>query len=197
MHIAPGLTLADGPLNQVRHHTILGHGLAVQAIRATGRAGTKVGPAENMPHALPVIDSPEHIKAAETATRTLNRYFFVPMLEGRYDAYLKEAGKDAPKFTNNEMKIIGSPLDFVGINVYIPMLLVMAADQPPGYREVPWNVSHPKMFSAWHRLAPESQYWSPRLLQSLWKPREIYITENGCAASDVVAADGMSTIRIV
>jgi beta-glucosidase len=52
IHIAPGLTLAEGPLNQVRHHTILAHGLAVQAIRASGRAGTKVGPAENMPHAL-------------------------------------------------------------------------------------------------------------------------------------------------
>lgn len=62
--------------------------------------------------------------------------------------------------------------------------------QPPGYREVPFNVSHPKMFSSWHRLAPESRYWSPRLLHSLWKPKEIYITENGCAASDVVAADG-------
>jgi beta-glucosidase len=191
MHIAPGLTLKEGPLNQVRHHTVLGHGLAVQAIRATGGAGTKVGPAENMPHALPVIDSSEHVKAAEAATRDLNRYFFVPMLEGRYDeAYLKSAGKDAPKFTDAEMRIIGAPLDFVGINVYIPTLLVMASDQPPGYREVPFNVSHPKMFSPWHRLAPESQYWSPRLLHSIWKPKEIYITENGCAASDVVAADG-------
>ena len=46
------------------------------------------------------------------------------------------------------------------------------------------------MFSSWRRLAPESQYWSPRLLHSLWKPKEIYITENGCAASDVVADDG-------
>jgi beta-glucosidase len=168
MHIAPGLTLQDGPLNQVRHHTILGHGLAVQVIRAMGRAGTKVGPAENMPHALPVIDSPEHVKAAETATRTLNRDFFVPMLEGRSDdAYLTAAGKDAPKFTDDEMKIIGSSLDFVGINVYIPTLLVMASDQPPGYREVPFNVSHPKMFSSWHRLAPESQHWLPRLLHSI------------------------------
>jgi beta-glucosidase len=191
MHIAPGLTLEDGPLNQVRHHTILAHGLAVQAMRASGRAGTKIGPAENMPHALPVLDSPEHVKAAETATRALNRYFFVPMLEGRYDeAFLKEAGKDAPKFTDEEMKIIGSPLDFVGINVYIPSVLVMASAQPPGYQEVPWNVSHPKMFSSWHRLAPESQYWAPRLLHSLWKPKEIYVTENGCAASDVVAGDG-------
>jgi beta-glucosidase len=191
MHIAPGLTLEEGPLNQVRHHTILAHGLAVQAIRAAARAGTKVGPAENMPHALPVIDSSEHVKAAEAATRNLNRYFFVPMLEGRYDdAYLKSTGKDAPKFTDEEMKIIGAPLDFVGINVYIPSLLVAASDQPPGYREIPFNDSHPKMFSAWHRLLPESQYWSPRLLHSIWKPKEIYITESGCAGSDVVAADG-------
>jgi hypothetical protein len=29
--IAPGLPLAEGPLNQVQHHTILAHGLAVQA----------------------------------------------------------------------------------------------------------------------------------------------------------------------
>jgi len=87
----------------------------------SGRAGTKVGPAENMPHALPAIDSPEHVKAAEAATRALNRYFFVPMLEGRYDDdYLTQAGRDAPKFTDAEMKIIGAPLDFVGINVYTP-----------------------------------------------------------------------------
>jgi beta-glucosidase len=88
------------------------------------------------------------------------------------------------------MKIIGAPVDFVGINVYIPLLLVMASDQPPGYREVPFSVSHPKMFSAGHRLTPESQYWSPRLVHSIWKPEEIYINENGCAAIDEVAADG-------
>jgi beta-glucosidase len=95
-----------------------------------------------------------------------------------------------PRFTDEEMRTVGSPVDFVGINVYIPAMLVMASDQPPGYREASFNDSHPKMFSAWHRLAPESRYWSPRLLNSIWKPREIYITENGCAASDAVAADG-------
>jgi beta-glucosidase len=113
------------------------------------------------------------------------------MLEGRYDdAYLTQAGKDAPKFTDAEMKIIGAPLDFVGINIYIPSQLVMASARSPGYQDVPFNVSHPKTFSSWHRLAPESQYWSTRFLHSLWKPKEIYITENGCAASDTVAADG-------
>jgi beta-glucosidase len=41
--IAPGLGLDNATLNQVRHHAVLGHGLAVQAIRAHGRPGTKVG----------------------------------------------------------------------------------------------------------------------------------------------------------
>jgi beta-glucosidase len=113
------------------------------------------------------------------------------MLEGRYDdAYLASAGADAPKFTDAEMKIIGAPLDFVGINVYLPSQLVVASADAPGYRDVPFSDSHPKMRSDWHRLSPECQYWAPRLLHTLWKPKEIYITENGCAANDVVAADG-------
>jgi beta-glucosidase len=191
LHIAPGLTLEEGPLNQVKLHANLGHGLAVQAVRTLGREGTKVGPAENMPAAVPLIDSPEHVKAAEAATRDLNVHFLGPMLEGKYsDAFLKAAGKNAPKFTDADLRVIAAPLDFVGINVYIPTLLVIASDQPPGYRRVPFNVSHPKMFSAWHRLEPEVLYWAPRLLHSIWKPKEIYITENGCAASDKIAADG-------
>ena len=52
---------------------------------------------------------------------------------GYDDAYLKAAGKDAPKFTDEEMKIVGTPLDFVGINVDISLLLVVAADQPPSF----------------------------------------------------------------
>jgi len=52
---APGLRLSNGELNQVRHHAVLGHGLAVQAIRARGRASTKVGFAENMRAVVPVI----------------------------------------------------------------------------------------------------------------------------------------------
>ena len=33
-------------------------------------------------------------------------------------------------------------------------------------------------------------YWAPRQVQSIWDAQSIYITENGCAAADVVAADG-------
>ena len=119
VHLAPGLMLPPGEVNQVRHHAVLAHGLAVQAIRANGKPGTKVGPAENIETAVPLIEAPEHIAAARAATREGNAPFLTVMLEGRYtDAYLKEAGADAPKFTDEDLKIIGSALDFVGINVY-------------------------------------------------------------------------------
>src|SRR5499426_579369 len=60
MHLgaAPGLRLSDAELKQVRHHAVLGHGLAVQAIRAHAPAGTKVGFAENIRVAVPIIDEP-------------------------------------------------------------------------------------------------------------------------------------------
>ena len=113
------------------------------------------------------------------------------MLEGRYtDAYLEHAGADAPAFTDDELTTIAAPLDFVGINVYRPHVYVQPSGEPPGYRVVPFNASHPKMHASWHILAPEVMYWAPRQVQSLWGAQSIFITENGCAAADVVSGDG-------
>ena len=113
------------------------------------------------------------------------------MLEGRYtDAYLAEAGRDAPKFTEDELKTIASPLDFVGINVYRPDRYVAPSDEAPGYRRIPINASHPAMHGGWLMFDPSALYWAPRHVKSLWGATSIYITENGCAASDVVADDG-------
>jgi beta-glucosidase len=106
--LAPGLKLPPGEVNQIRHHAVLAHGLAVQAIRAKGKPGTKVGPAENIGTAVPLIGSPKHIKVAQEVTRERNAPFLTVMLEGRYtDAYLEEAGKDAPKFSEDDLKVIG------------------------------------------------------------------------------------------
>jgi beta-glucosidase len=200
LSVAPGLKLSPGELNQVRHHSVLGHGLAVQAIRAKGKAGTKVGPAEVILCGVPLIEAPEHIKAAQAYTRERNAPFLTVMLEGKYtDAYLKEAGKDAPKFTDDDLKVISSPLDFVGINVYRPESYILASDQAPGWRSIPYAKGHPTMFNKWLTLGPEALYWAPKFVQSLWGAKEIHITENGCASDDVVADDGniYDTDRIV
>ncbi len=188
---APGVQLPSGRFNQTRHNAVLGHGLAVQAIRASARSGTKIGVAENMTICAPVIESPEHIEAAQRATRELNAQYLTVIEEGKYtDAYLAAASADAPKFTPDELKIISSPLDFVGINIYTPVY-VRAADSPAGFAVVPHPKSFPHMASPWLFMGPEALYWGPRHVATLWNVKEIYITENGCSSSDIPAEDGI------
>ena len=188
---APGLVLPKRRLNQARHHAVLGHGLAVQALRADGRAGIKVGPAENLTIALPDIETPKNIRAAELATRELNAPYLTVMLEGRYtDAWLAAAGADAPRFTPEELRTIATPVDFVGLNVYSVGAYVRASDAPPGYTAIALPVSYPHMKSPWLKFAPETLYWAPRQVASLWGVKEIYISENGTSSADKPATDG-------
>ena len=188
---APGLKLPPAELNQARHHVVLAHGLAVQAIRAHGRTGTKVGPAENIAACVPAIDTPENVRAAEIATRELNAGLLGVILEGKYtDGFLQYAGAAAPKFTDDELKIISSPNDFVGLNIYAPQFYVVAADRAPGFKVLPFPASFPHMNSEWLRVGPETIYWAPRLAAKIWNIETIYISENGTSSADELAADG-------
>jgi beta-glucosidase len=136
--LAPGLKLPPAGLNQVRHHAVLAHGLAVQAIRAQAPAGTKVGPAEQVTDVQPIIETPEHINATRTAMREVNAGYLTVMLEGEYtDAFLAQAGTDAPKFTDEDLRVIGSPFDFVGTNIYASHHLVRASQNDAGFELVP------------------------------------------------------------
>lgn len=177
---APGLALPPAEVNAVRHNVLLAHGSAVRAVRAEGPGDIRLGPADNTNIMAPVIDTPEHVRAAEVAMREHNAGYLTAMLEGRYtDAFLEAAGADAPAFTDDEMAIIGSPLDFVGINVYMVAGYVQPSDGPLGYEVLPWASTHPHAAS-WHRITPDAMYWGPRLLQSVWGASSIYVTENGC-----------------
>ena len=81
----------------------------------------------------PVIDTPQHVAAAEKAMREENAMFLTVIQEGRYtDAYLARLGGAAPKFTAADLKTISSPLDFLGLNIYQPTY-VSADSSPQGY----------------------------------------------------------------
>ncbi|WP_024511260.1 GH1 family beta-glucosidase [Bradyrhizobium sp. ARR65] len=188
---APGLKLPQKQLNQVRHNVALAHGLSVQAVRAHGHAGTKVGPAENIAACLPAIDTPENVRAAEIATRELNAGFLNVILEGKYtDHFLAYAGANAPTFTEDELKIIGSRNDFIGLNIYAPQFYVVAAEHAPGFSVLPFPSSFPHMSSEWLRIGPETAYWVPRLAAKIWDVETIYISENGTSSSDEIRPDG-------
>lgn len=185
---APGLKLPPAEANQVRHHGVLAHGLGVQAIRAAARKGIQVGLAENTVFHVPVIETPEHIAAANKATREENAMFLTAVMEGRYlDSYLAEQGAAAPRVQAGDMAAIGSPLDFVALNVYAPVY-VRADASAKGYAIIPHLASSPRMASPWLYVGPEVAYWAVRSVSELWAPKSLYISENGCSADDPLVA---------
>lgn len=192
---APGLKLNRKGVAQVAHYAVLGHGLAVQAIRAHAKPGTKVGFADNLTPVTPVIETEEHIEAAKKAIREENAMFGTVIREGKYtDAYLKKLGADAPKFTAEELKAIGSPLDFTGLNIYTAAFVRADSSSELGYAMVKAPASYPHMYSNWLTVGPEALYWVPKLVSELWTAeqgaKELYITENGCSSADVLTPEG-------
>jgi beta-glucosidase len=187
---APGLKLEAGPANQVRHHGVLAHGLGVQALRANCSGDTQIGLAENAIVCVPVIETDAHIKAAQQATRIMNAPFLTVIMEGKYtDEYLTHEGANAPKVEPGDLKIISSPLDFVGHNVYTPTY-VRADDSPLGFALEPNPSSYPHMASPWLTVGPECIYWAVRNVTDIWKVKGVFITENGCSSDDVLTPAG-------
>ena len=187
---APGLKVDKARFAQVCHNAILAHGLGAEAIRANAKSGTKVGLADNASVMVPAIETAEHIEAAGKALREENAMFLTAIQEGRYtDLYLKRLGAAAPRTTPDEMLTIGTPLDFLGINVYNASY-VLANNSEQGYRIVQAPKSYPHMESPWLTISPEGLYWLPKLVAKLWGVKEIYVTENGASSADVVGPDG-------
>lgn len=190
-HHAPGLQLKGKAANQVRHHGVLAHGLAAQALRQNTPEGTKIGLADNAWVTVPVYDSPEHAEAAKNAFRIKNGGIITPIMEGAYpDTFLEDTGNDAPDYTDDEMKAINTPLDFVGMNMYNPVYVKADPQSPRGYSEVALPPTYPHMDISWLAVGPQITYWGPKHLKDLWNVQEIYITENGCCCQDQVNSNG-------
>jgi beta-glucosidase len=188
---APGRCLPPAERNQARHHALLAHGLAVQALRAHAATPPRIGLAENCQVCVPVIETEPHIAAARRAMRELNACYLTTVLEGAYpDAYLSAAGAAAPRFSDADMQAIGSPLDFVGLNTYAPTLVRASGAGAAGYEVVPFAPSHPRLEMPWLLFGPQTTYWGPRWLKEIWQVPAVYVSENGCASQDRPGPDG-------
>src|SRR5262249_56456036 len=116
---------------------------------------------------------------AELATRELNAPYLTAIMEGRYrDSFLAAAGADAPKVAAEDMNAIGTPVDFVGINVYGPGSYVSASDAAPGFVSVPFPAKHPTMNSSWLKIGPEPLYWGPRNSPQVCNPTHTHIPQH-------------------
>ncbi|MFJ8779559.1 GH1 family beta-glucosidase [Streptomyces sp. NPDC102476] len=111
---APGKKLMFDAL-PVAHHQLLGHGLAVQALRASG--ATDIGIANSHGPTWPASQEQPDLEAADFYDLLLNRLFADPVLLGEYPSGL---GELMPGDVAADLKIISEPLDFYGVNYYAP-----------------------------------------------------------------------------
>ena len=164
----------------VAHHLLVSHGLAVQAIRASG-CKTPLGIVLNQSPIHAATDSETDRAKARLDDGLIIRWYMDPLLHGRYpDDVIDHLGDDAPMVEPGDMKVIRQPLDFLGINYYTRSVAATgeqaAADATTG-REVTdmgWEVFPDGLSELLRRL--HDDYELP----------PVYIMENGAAYKDQV-----------
>jgi beta-glucosidase len=192
---APGCKESKKTLAQIIHNLLYAHGLGVQAVRAHGRPGTEVGLVHNPGVLVPLYEQPEEMAQVTKAFwydgwEFENGWWLDPVFFGKYPDELWTAkGADVPVITPEEMRIISSPMDFIGLNVYSAGYLIADPSAPRGYRKVEPAKDHPKTAFGWG-ITPECIRFTLRAVYELYKPRKMYITENGAAFDDVISTDG-------
>lgn len=181
---APGKREPDKVTNQTVHNALLGHGLAVNAIRQSAKLTPKIGIVENLVATYPVKDTQEDIDAAQKAWVDKNQQRLFPLFTGRYsDELLRELGPDAPEYTPEEMRIISSKCDFVGYNYYYGEAIRASTDSGTGYETVSFLEDHPRTDMGWP-VSPKALYYALLFTKDTFNNMPVYITENGMAARD-------------
>ncbi|WP_199547848.1 GH1 family beta-glucosidase [Streptomyces sp. N35] len=198
---APGAQEGTGAL-AAAHHLLVGHGLAVKALRAAGVR--EVGITLNPDFNVPATDSAGDRAAALRADTQHNLVWTDPILAGRYP----EAEQDTwgelitrQDFRREgDLELIAQPLDFLGVNYYRPTLV---ADAPYREADPAVRVATDNRYAErpWPDVRRNAMGWPvvpetfTRLLTGL-KDRygdalpPIHITENGTAEHDEPASDG-------
>ena len=170
----------------VSHHLLLSHGLAVQAMRATGTKAP-LGIVLNQSSTTAATDSAADRAKAATEYASFVRWYMEPIFQGGYpqDTGLLHYPRNVEP---GDFRIIGQPLDFLGINYYTRIWA--SAAQPPqpapcalGVTDMGWEI-HPEGLT---ELLVGLNRRYPGL-------PPIYLMENGMANADVLVdgrvADG-------
>jgi beta-glucosidase len=178
---APGLK-DDRLALQVAHHTLVAHGLALQAMRAIN-ATVKAGIVLNLWSIETVHDTPAARALVERIWQRDQGWFLDPLFHAEYPLLAWQAREAiAPDMQPGDLKLAAQPLDFLGINNYNRVLLGSNGERvrPPEseYTEMGWEVHAPGL----RRLLNTVRQRYPAI--------PLYIIENGAAFADEISADG-------
>jgi beta-glucosidase len=194
---APG-KLDDALAAAATHHLLLGHALALAAMRAT-LAGARVGISLDI-HPIRALDEAAAAAAAVTDAEQ-NRIFVDPVLHGRYPQAAREHLLPPPELVHDgDMELIGAPIDFLGLNYYSPHYVRLDDGSRLGSEEAeipgrPGVIMSkpeglPRTSMGW-LIEPDGLYDTLTALSGETSAElPLYITENGCAAEDYINPDG-------
>jgi beta-glucosidase len=182
--LAPGHSnLFEAPI--ATHNLLRSHGLAVERFRFSKAAKKgKIGITVNLEPKYPASDSPEDLAAVRRADAYMNRQFLDPVFLGRYPDEMQEIfGEAWPEWSDEDMRLIKQPIDFVGINYYTRKVEQHDPDfLPLRAKHVP-QPEHTHTETHWE-VYPEALTKALMWVTERYGKPAIYITENGAAFYD-------------
>ena len=176
---------------QIIHNILLAHGLAAKYLKehnqlvAASFCSSLYAPYDE--------NNKEDIEAAKTALfdHQKGNYWNIsiwadPIVFGKYpDKYFElYSEEERPNITEEDMKIISTPIDFFGYNIYTGSPVKKDGD---GYKIMNHPVGNPKTDMNWE-VAPRIMYWAPKFLYDRYRIPFI-IFENGAAMTDILTFD--------
>ncbi|MGW3140035.1 GH1 family beta-glucosidase [Streptomyces sp. NPDC001139] len=185
--MAPGLTDLTAAV-RASYHLLLGHGLAVDAIRAAAPSA-QVGIVTNLSTVHAATDRDEDVAAARRQDGHINRWWLDPVYGRGFPADMREVyGVELPE-REGDLAKIAAPLDWHGLNYYMPSIVADDPSAPaPRVRSVR-RLGVPRTGMDWEIDASGLETLLLRLTDE-YPIRRLYVTENGSAYPDVVRPDG-------
>ena len=173
---------------------LISHGAAVQALRATCRLEPKIAITLNLSPVSPASQNPLDMQAAHLFDLVTNRFFLDPVLLGSLPHDLETLlALLGISIGTNDMKIIASPIDFLGVNYYSRTVI----RHDPQANLIQADQVHPQgnEYSQMWEIYPPGIYEILKMLQTEYLPRShaglrLIITENGICVPDGVDFDG-------
>lgn len=190
---APGIELHNREILRAAHHTLLGHGKAVQVIRAEAKTECKIGMAPAGFIRVPATNSEKDIQAAYDVTFSVPKpdgwniaWWLDPVFLGKYpEDGLKLYEGDLPRMGQHDLATINQSLDFFGVNIYTGH--AVSHRKNGEVIEIPDKPGCPVSMMYWP-VVPEVLYWGARFLNSRYK-LPVVITENGMSNPDWISLD--------
>jgi beta-glucosidase len=190
---APGDRLGWAEVLRAAHHSMLGHGKAVQAMRAATPQPCRIGFAPVGVIKIPATAAAADVEAARAEMFAVrgrsiwnNTWWMDPVLLGRYpeDGLAAYAGA-LPPVEAGDLETMRQPLDFFGTNIYNGAFVQAGAGGP---ENVPYAAGFPLTAFKWP-VTPDALYWGPRFFQERYG-LPVVVTENGLSGADWVGVDG-------